>query len=473
MKKTRLLCALLALTMMLGMLAGCGTPASSSTPVVTSSSDSGAGEPAPVTISIGAWPTQENDQYEHMENLAATFIEKYPYITIVKDEYLYDPDTFLPKAASGQLPNMYLTWYTEAEKIINAGYAADITDFMKKYNLDQDLNPDLLSIVESDNAYYGVPVGDYTMSMMYNVALFEQAGLVDENGVPLFPKTWEELAQTAVQMKEKTGKPGFFFPTTSNHGGWMFMNIAWGYGVEFETLTDGKWTATFDSPAGVEALQFIKDLRWKHDVLQDNLLVDLNDFVSMYGTDQVAMGLCHINMTRSIVNNTGMSKDNFAVSTTPAGPVGQFALLGGNVYMFAPGTTPEQLDALKLWIDHRGESAEFTDEVREGIVANLENYVANEWPIAKGLKIYTSDERDQQEMALYNQYRNVDMKFWSQYEENSSAGATPEVPVNAQELYKLLDSVIQEVVSNEDADCQALLTQACAEFQKDYLDNAS
>ena len=185
----------------------------------------------------------------------------YPNIEIITDEYTYSVDTFLPKAASGQLPNLYRTWFTEANKIINAGYAEDITNVLENNNVSSNVNPDLLALCEKDGHYYGLPTSAYSMSMMYNVDLFKEAGLVDENGVPVFPKTWEEVAQTAVTIKEKTGKYGFFYPTKNNQGGWMFMNIAWGFGADFEKQVDGKWTAAFDSQEAADALQFIKDLK--------------------------------------------------------------------------------------------------------------------------------------------------------------------------------------------------------------------
>lgn len=498
MNVKKVLCCLLALFMVAAAFAGCnnGTSSSSSpeaSPAAEpseSSASSGedaappesesegespeAAEGEPVTISIGNWPTPEKPNYEYMESLKEAFMDKYPHITMTTDDYAYAVDTFLPKAASGQLPNIYRTWFTETEKIMGAGYAADITDSLEKHGLLEAINPDLLPLVEKDGRYFGIPVSGYSMSMMYNVAVFEEAGLLDENGVPLFPTTWDEVAETAVAIKEKTGKTGFFYPTTSNHGGWMFMNLAWSYGAAFETLVDGKWTATFDSEEAVAALQYLMDLRWKHDVLQSNILVDLSEFVLQYGTDQAAMGLCHIPMTRSIVNNTGMSKDNFAVSTTPEGPAGQAALLGGDVYMFAPGTTEAQMDALMLWMDIRSESPKFSEEAEKGLRDRLTSYTEQGYPIgAKGLRIWVDEDRLAAEDAIYDEFVNVDMKLWSPYDDNASKNLRAEEPVNCQELYKILDSVIQEVLTNENADPQALLTKACEDFQRDYLDKAN
>ncbi len=429
------------------------------------------GEDEKVTITIGGWPTPENEQYEYFENLKKTYTEKYPNVEFNTDEYLYSVDTFLPKAASGQLPNLFLTWFTETKKIMDAGYAEDITNLLTKNDVLNSINPELLPQVEKDGKYYGLPVSAYSMSMMFNVPLFKEAGLVDADGVPLFPKTWDEVTKTAVTIKEKTGKTAFFYPTTSNHGGWMFTNLAWSFGADFETQVDGKWKATFDSAEAVAALQYLKDLKWKYNVIQENSLVDLNDFTSQFGTDQVAMGLCHINMVNGIIKSTGMSKDNIAVSTVPEGPGGKAAQMGGNVYMLAPGTTEAQQEAIMNWLTIRGESPVFTDDAMAGFETRYKTNAEQNYPVGPmGVRIWTSGDRITKENDILNKYLNVDMKLWNTYSEHASENIKAEPPVNAQELYKLLDSAIQEVFTNKDADPQALLTKAAADFQKDYLD---
>lgn len=88
-------------------------------------------------------------------------------------------------------------------------------------------NPDALTqqmidIVSQDGKIYGIPYIAYVMGMWYNVALFTEAGLVDENGIPLYPTTYDERIETAVTIKEKTGKSGFVMPTRDRIGGWFF-----------------------------------------------------------------------------------------------------------------------------------------------------------------------------------------------------------------------------------------------------------
>lgn len=76
---------------------------------------------------------------------------------------------------------------------------------------------------DSDGKVYGVPRDAYGLGLMCNVELFEKAGLVDENGVPKFPKTFDELAETAKKIKEKTGAAGLCLLAKDNSGGWHFL----------------------------------------------------------------------------------------------------------------------------------------------------------------------------------------------------------------------------------------------------------
>jgi len=429
-------------------------------------------EPQPVTIKIGNWPKPNDEANEKIfADLEAKMKAQYPYVTIEKDEWGYDVVSFLPKAVSGQLPTLYDSFYTEADKIIKANYSADITDMMQKYGFDTGINPDLLKLVERDGKYYGLPKDGYVIGMMYNLNVLKEAGLLDASGVPVFPKTYEELAQTAVTIKEKTGKAGIFFPTKTNQGGWMFMNIAWAYGADFEQQVDGKWKAVFNSPEAVAALQYVKDLKWKYNVLPENNLVDTNDLLMMFGTDQVGMSFGMYEFIGPLIQVAKMSKDSIALSALPAGPAGHAALLGGGLYMFAPGSTPEQLDAAFKWLNLRGLSPKATPESLEALETNLQAQAEQGYAIGPhGLQIWTDQERVAAEQEIVNKYTNVNMALFDDYMTNGTQGLRPEVPVNAQELYKALDGLIQAVLTNEKADPQALLDKAVAEFQRDYLD---
>lgn len=474
----------LTLTMVAGLLSltlsGCGgtrAPEAGSTAPAASAATTASvsAEAKPVTIKVSNWPKPNDEaQVTLYESYAAKMQEKYSYITLERDEWGYDVSSFLPKAASGQLPTVYETFFTEADKIIKASYAADITALMKQYGFDKAINPDLLKMVERDGKYYGIPKDGYVMGLMYNVDLFKQAGLVDDKGVPKFPKTYEELAITAQTIKQKTGKAGFFLPTKNNQGGWMFMNIAWAYGAEFERQEEGKWKAVFNSPEAVAALQYVKDLKWKYDVLPANNLVDVNtDLFQMFGTGQIGMSFGLSDWGNLMVQSLKMSKDNLAMSAMPKGPAGNATLLGGGLYMFSPDATPEQLDAAFKWLQVKGFSPQTNQESLDG----LETYskTSNEQGLLvgpHGLRVWVNEDRIKAEQEIVDKYTNINVALFDDYMTNGSAGLHAEVPVNAQELYKALDVVIQSVMIDKNADPKALLDKAASDFQKDYLDKA-
>ncbi|WP_052487860.1 ABC transporter substrate-binding protein [Gordoniibacillus kamchatkensis] len=426
-----------------------------------------------IVFANGDWPKAQDKKLPQYEDWKKKFEADNPNIKMKEENFQYDTNTFLPKAESGQLPNLFGTWFTEPKKIINAGYAADITDMMKRYGYDKALNPAMLELVRKDGKIYGIPTSGYYMGLWYNVNLFKQAGLLDDKGIPKFPRTYDELAQTAKTIKDKTGKAGFFFPTKNNQGGWQFMTIAWSYGAEFEKQAGGKWQAAFNSPEAVQALQYMKDLKWKYNVLTDNILVEVNDMFRLFGTDQVGMAFGSTDWMNTPINDYKMSKDNLAMSAVPAGPKARIALTGGNLMMFSNNSTPEQIDAGFKWLKIKG----FSPEVDANALKGMEETLASDKGLNRivgphGMLAWVNPERVDAENAIRDKYKTVNLDLWNDYMKNDGVTLKPEEPINAQELYKTLDAVVQAVLTDKNADPKALLDKAAADFQRDYLDKA-
>ena len=199
-------------------------------------------------IVVANWPSEDDAKnFEKKEAQRKAFEEQNPDIKIETSTYTYATDTFLPKAMAGQLPTLYQTYYTEIDKIIDSGYAADITDMMTELDMADALYPNVYDVVEKDGKLYGIPIQLYVQGLVCNVSIFKEAGLVDADGVPIFPQNYDELIETAKTINEKTGAAGFGMPTTANGGGWHFMNMAWSNGVEFMAKENDKWVAKFDT----------------------------------------------------------------------------------------------------------------------------------------------------------------------------------------------------------------------------------
>ena len=429
-------------------------------------------EDAPVEFSISDWPDDTNpDWLAAMENARDQFQEKYPNITMDGDTYAYSSQTFTMKAAADQLPNLYNTWFTEVQNIINSGYAADITDVVKEYGYDKTLDPKLLELVSDDEGrIYGVPSSAYEQALVVNKELFEQAGLVNDDGSIKFPDTWDEVAEYAQIIKEKTGKAGFMMPTMNNQGGWISQNIAYGYGVEYEKQNDdGTWTATFDTQAARDTLQYIKDLKWKYDALADDTAVDNGTVAQYFGSGQVGMIISSLPFE---VASYGMDISNVAATKMPAGPAGRYAQMGGNVYMFSRNSTPEQIEAGFKWMAFNGVKSDLTEDEVASTKEWLENQVAEGKVILpkEPLSIWQSGNWIEERNRLRGEVCNADYEDYKTYYEADDLTIVPEPSACAQELYAVWDGIIQEVLTNKDADVDALVAKANSDFQTNHLD---
>lgn len=464
--KKKLLLTALAATLMATALVGCGGEKRATT-----------GTEGKVTFSVGEWPNENTPEtLELWEKHKTEFDEKYPDVELVRDEWTYNMETFLPKAVSDTLPTLYPCHLTETKKIINNGYAADVTDVLKEMGWLEYMDEFQLELCEKDGRYYGVPQGVYYQGLACSVELFTEAGLVDENGVPKFPQTWDEVAEYASIIKQKTGKPGFVLPTLNNCGGWHFLNIAWSYGVDFmEQDKDGNWKATFDTQECADALQWVKDLKWKWDCIPDNTLINQQEMQKLFGTLQAGM---YITSGPDIYlqQTYAMPKENWSFTKIPAGPKGRYAQVGGKTNMFAKNATAEQIEAGMNWLSiHQGLQPALTEEQQEEALnnqkeqwqVNLDKDYIVSYP---GNSLFNVPELEEKKMEMWYEMTNINPDLVLTGKDKSDVNILPEEPVECQALYSVLDTIIQEVLINKDADPMALVKQANADFQANYLD---
>lgn len=432
------------------------------------------GSSGPVSIKLGTWPSKEKTaEIKVNEQQLADFSKKYPNIKASPASYTYAYDTFLPLAASNQLPTVIEVWFTEPAKIADAGYANDITSVVQKLGYDKIMNPSVKDILSKDGKIYGIPRDGYALGLYINMNIFKQAGLLDKDGLPIYPKTMDELAQTAQIIKQKTGKAGMYIATKDHVGGWHFTNIAWNFGAQFEVKKNGKWVAQLNSPEVVAAMNWVKDLKWKYDVLLPNTLLGWGEWIQNYGTDQVGMVLAAADVVNLPVNDYKMSKDAIAIVPIPKGPTGkQYSLLGGTYYSFFG--KPAEVEGAFRWLEEIGKLPVLTDANLQGIEDDLKIRAQAGQPIGpQSLQVWNKPDYQAAKDKLYAKYTNVNMKLFQDYYKVSQFNLKTEEPVATQDLYGELDNVLQVVLNNKNADVKALLDEANARFQKQFLDKAT
>src|SRR5690242_7501912 len=79
-----------------------------------------------VTITVSNQPPADQAELrEQWEAQAARFMAAYPNVTVEGSEAQYDPAAFTAMCAGGELPTLYMTWFTEPAKLIDQGCMAD------------------------------------------------------------------------------------------------------------------------------------------------------------------------------------------------------------------------------------------------------------------------------------------------------------------------------------------------------------
>ena len=148
----------LAAVMIFAMVSGCGNK----------QEDDGK-----VNLSVGLWPDEtQPEALEKRNKTRDDFMAENPDINIIPDTYVFDTKTFTMKATAGQLPNLYITYFTEIQQTIKNGYAVDITKIFNEYGYDKDLNPMLVDLCKSDGKIYALPQSIYAQGLYINQKLF-------------------------------------------------------------------------------------------------------------------------------------------------------------------------------------------------------------------------------------------------------------------------------------------------------------
>jgi multiple sugar transport system substrate-binding protein len=148
---------------------------------------------------------------------------------------------------------------------------------------------------------WGMPAETNNLALYYNKELFKQGGVTP-------PKTWKELVEVAQKLTNPDKKQwGLSLPTGVGEGlTWTWMCFLWQAGGTFTNPEQTK--LTFNTPAGVEALQFWVDLIHKYNVA--TLTPPQNAFL----TGNVAM---EINGPWSIPTIRTQSKVDLGIAPLP------------------------------------------------------------------------------------------------------------------------------------------------------------
>jgi ABC-type glycerol-3-phosphate transport system substrate-binding protein len=305
-----------------------------------------------------------------------------------------------------------------------------------------------------------VPIAAYGMSLTYNRTLFTEAGLDPDKP----PTTWAEVRAAAKTIADKTHLAGFAEMATSNTGGWQLTTMTYALGGRMESVaTDGKVTATLNNPATKSALQFLRSLRWEDNSMGATFDYDWGKINQGFAAGQVGMFTGGSDLYTAMVQNNNLKADDYGVTVIPLEGSSAGVLGGGTLAAVNVVTTEAQRDAAVNWIDFYYLNKLIT---QDGAVADAKALKANSQPVGvPALPIFDKATYDQSQQWIKD-YINVPTAQMTAFTSKIfDQPVVTEPTAHTQELYAALDPVVQAVLTNKNADIDALLGAANKQVQ--------
>jgi len=451
---------------LIALVAAC-TPAASSAPTGPASTGTPSSGPsavahAPVTISVGVLrPGATQEAVDALNLQISEFETKYPWITVQPEEYNWTAPTFTAALAAGTLPDVFTIPFTDGKGLIAQHQIVNIDALVRALGYADKFNKNVIvNGQDKDGAIWAVPIAAYGMSLTYNRTLFTQAGLNPDQP----PATWDEVRTAAKTIAQKTGIAGYSEMATENTGGWQLTTFTYALGGRMETVgADGKVTATLNNDATKAALAKLKAMRWDDNSMGSTFDYAWGSINQAFSSGQVGMFTGGSDLYTAMVQNNSLKAADYGVTTIPLEGADAGVLGGGTLAAVNVVTRDEERDAAVKWIDFYYIQKLIT---QEGAVADASALKANNQPVGvPALPIFDKATYDQSQVWIKD-YINVPTQQMTGFTSKIFDQPIVTEPVaHTQELYAALDPVVQAVLTDKNADIEALLTKANQQVQ--------
>lgn len=176
---------------------------------------------------------------------------------------------YLPFASKGVLADL--------EPLIAQDPDFDLSDFY----------PRLVELCRWQGKLYSLPRYTSVLALFYNKAKFDAAGLAYPGSQS--PWTWERYLALCKQLTRDTNGDG----TPDEWGAyidfWDTRLYPWLWQNGADIMNAERTRCTLDSPAAIEALTFVRDLRHRHGVCPPTTAGERNEGLNMLMQEKVAM----------------------------------------------------------------------------------------------------------------------------------------------------------------------------------------
>ena len=336
--------ALLGAAALTVTLAGCG------------GTDAGSGGDGPEPVVM--WGSWSGDQVAQLEAQAARFNESQDdyEVSYVPQELV--EEKLLTALAGGQVPDIVLWDRYQTSLYAPKGALASIDDFVAEDSVDTSVFYEpALGEMEVDDKLYGLPLLVDNRSLVFNKTLLDEAGVAA-------PTNWDELRTAAEALTERDGGKLLQSGFDLSDPGLFSMYLAQAGG---ELLNDDETKTAFNSPEGLEVLEF-----WQGLLDAGVYAQGFGDTGDAFAEGRTAMKLDGPWALSTLDKVEGLT---YGVAQPPAGPDdGTGAYMGGFGLVIPEGAENAEgaWEFMKWWTTEAENGVAF-GEISGWIPANIED----------------------------------------------------------------------------------------------------
>jgi multiple sugar transport system substrate-binding protein len=385
-----------------------------------------------------------------------------PGIHVKSVQYNWTGPTFAAQLAAGTLPTVFTVPFTDGRALGDAGQLANLTKYAEQYPWFKEFNPAVITEgTDSKGQIIAIPEAAYAQALQYNRVLFEKAGLKPNDP----PTTWAQVESDAKAIvKADPNAAGFaVMGASDNTAGWILTTLTDAFGGRVETGIGTKAKATFDNPGTVAALNMIHTMRWTDNSMGANFGLSWGTSNQAFAAGQVGMFISGSDVYTNMVQAYDINPATYGLAPLPLQGKNAGILGGGTLAAVKPTATPNQIAAALKWIDFYYMQPLST---RKGAVRNANALLAQHQPIG----VPEFPVLNKQAFTLSQQwikpFINVPVKQMAPFISGIlSDPLVPEPESANQAIYGDLDSVVQSVLTDSNANIPALLQAANATGQ--------
>ncbi len=159
------------------------------------------------------------------------------------------------RLAAGDAPDIMILHGIRIPNYASRGLLTPLDSYFEQYGIDaNDFSDAAREYVSYEGSIYGIPLDLHGHLYYINLDLWEQAGMLDEEGKPIIPTNVDDWRAAAQTFFDATGVPFFEFPAggTDMSRDWMALVYQQGGSIQ-----DADGNPTMNTPEGLTALELI------------------------------------------------------------------------------------------------------------------------------------------------------------------------------------------------------------------------